>query len=633
MKTHNIPWKLLAGLFLFIGTIAIFYFSMGKFWFADDDLGTIVNGLIYSKNDFIRVFSSDCRSFIVPINYQRSLPNFISGFLRPIQNVVFTIIHYCAGFDPYAYFFVNVLIHACNAVLLFYLALLVMPCSFAFLAGALFAIYPEYAWVGWIASLPNVLSLFLFLLSILCFRTFVIKHDWKAWVAYASSGILFFLALLSRESVVLMPLWIAAGVFFFVTKQDDGLFKRLWTSFCYTSIFFVAHVAYIVMRMWAFGFESLTRTYNNLFLRFPWLCKILGHQTSMPPKLPTTSSPANASAVIDHVSGAQQKAGAVSLFDSVTIKIQKFFGFVQRWLEVYFSIDVTTIYGSVLLFLLAGFVGIFLWYAYRNHKQALLWLLLGIVCASWPGFLAYPCSRYLNLAFPFITLLFVGGMYLSFSAPKKRWFLYLTIPLTCVALLRGIQNNVHYVAQTGHNAWNNSERFRTFWETHAFDEKVKVILLGSPFVSDIASIFQVGFNNLKMQVAFELFSTYAQQSVFGCKLDYCVTNVPSKLVPIEHGFRFISGDKEHCAWWMHFSDHPIRFNTKTRAYEWMSEDYQVDRWYQSSMGKFKIHEMIDGKYITDVSFIFDPEWIDENTVFVTWDTQGGKYCLLEARHL
>jgi len=70
-----------------------------------------------------------------------------------------------------------------------------------------------------------------------------------------------------------------------------------------------------------------------------------------------------------------------------------------------------------------------------------------------------------------------------------------------------------------------------------------------------------------------------------------------------------------------------------RAYRWNKTLHQIDKWHPCSMGKFKIHERIGGKYITDVSFIFNKKWIDKNTVFISWDTLKGKYTTLDASHL
>src|SRR5271163_4968886 len=103
MEQRSGSWKVMlaSGLILFFIVFLVFGFALDKLWFREDDLGTILNGLIHSWDDFVRVFSSDCRSFVTASNYQRTIPNIVSGFLRPIQNVVFTIVYFFFGVDPF----------------------------------------------------------------------------------------------------------------------------------------------------------------------------------------------------------------------------------------------------------------------------------------------------------------------------------------------------------------------------------------------------------------------------------------------------------------------------------------------------------------------------------------------------
>ncbi|QQR49635.1 hypothetical protein IPF37_02220 [bacterium] len=46
-----------------------------------------------------------------------------------------------------------------------------------------------------------------------------------------------------------------------------------------------------------------------------------------------------------------------------------------------------------------------------------------------------------------------------------------------------------------------------------------------------------------------------------------------------------------------------------------------------------IHQRIDGRFITDISFIFDSKWLTPDTVFVVWDSLKGEYQILKADHL
>jgi len=676
--------KMLGGVILFGVTFILLGFSVKELWFREDDLGTIVNGLIRNWNDFVRVFSSDCRSFIVPMNYRRTEPNFISGFLRPIQNVFFTGIYYFWDFNPHAYYLVHVALHAFNAMLLFYLSSCFVPVSFSLLAGFLFAFYPNVSWLTWIGTMQNSLSTLFLLLSGLVFyrflvqtRCFIPRDDashllgttgkgvnpenshllgttgkgvnpenskkitiyrlpeepmqWASRGVSILAGLLFFLSLLSRENGLFIPFWLLLGVFLFYTDTAKNWWQRGLISLRYTMIFFVMNACYVVTRMWAFGFGTLARTYNNLFIRYPWLTQIFGNHEPVSNAVSAATTPTTPVVhTVTSVVHAQATASPTffeKVFDILSLKIKS----LISWLSNIFVVSAETWVRTSFLFFLTLFFILFLIIAYRKHKQLLFWLFVGVGCGIWPGFLAYPCARYINLAYPFLAVLLVVGMYLltkQNSGLKQKILLGAALLFAGLATIKGAYQNSFELASAGRGAWEYNKRFEKFFQENTFDKKVKVILLGSPFVSDIQSIFQVGFNHLAMPVAFELFSTFAEKGSFGCQKDYRTRDVASQLVAIKNGYRFISEDTEHCAMWMQFSDHPIRFNQKNRAYEWTTEPYQADQWYQSSMGKFKIHEMIEGKYVTDISFVFDPGWIDENTVFVTWDTEQGKYRLI-----
>lgn len=631
--------KLFFGLALFIITFGILGFSVHELWFREDDLGTIVNGLIRNWNDFVRVFSSDCRSFIVPVNYRRTEPNFISGFLRPVQNVFFTIIYYLWDFNPHAYYLVHVGLHALNAVLLFYLASLFVPISLSVLAGFLFAFYPNVSWLPWIGTMQNSLSTLFLLASVILFYKFLVRPKSSgAFCLLVSSGILYFISLLSRENGLMIPVWLFLGVYLLYSQKDQKFWQKLKISLNYTLVFFIANITFVAMRIWAFGFGTLGRTYNNLFIRFPWLTKWVSFFSptvqTISPVTPdqTIQTVSQVVQTVTHVQTSVNTNVSVSFFDSISLKFSGLSKYILSWLGTLFELPASTVLQQVCIYLLGLFFLLFLLRAYHEHKKLLLWLTFGLMCGLWPGLLAYPCSRYINLGYPFFIIMIVVGVYLLTRDTNKKYARFL-IPciwvLSSLACIKGAYQNSCELKTIGYGAWDYNKRFEKFCISHTFDKKVNLILLGSPFVSDIQNIFQVGFKNLDMSVAFELFSTFAEKNSFGCKGDYQIRNVPSKFVKIPDGFRFISGDKEHCAMWMQFSDHPIRFNPEHRSYEWTKDNYETNRWYQSSMGKFMIHELVDGKYITDISFIFDPVWINEHTVFVTWNTMTGEYRILE----
>jgi Flp pilus assembly protein TadD len=123
----------------------------------------------------------------------------------PVTNTVFWIESHLFGGHAGGYHALNILLQVANALLVWgVLRRLEIPG--AWLAGLIFGIHPVHAEsVAWISELKNLLSMFFYLVSLLCFFEIEEKRVFSGSVAYAASLLLFLLALLSKTHVVFLP--------------------------------------------------------------------------------------------------------------------------------------------------------------------------------------------------------------------------------------------------------------------------------------------------------------------------------------------------------------------------------------------------------------------------------------------
>jgi len=108
------------------------------------------------------------------------------------------------GLNPAGHHFISVLLHALNAVLLFFLFERLTGLAWrSLLLAALFAVHPlNVESVAWAAERKNVLSMFFFLLALLAYCAYVRRRSVGRYLVVTC---LFALALMSKPQVITFP--------------------------------------------------------------------------------------------------------------------------------------------------------------------------------------------------------------------------------------------------------------------------------------------------------------------------------------------------------------------------------------------------------------------------------------------
>jgi len=173
-------------------------------------------------------------------------------FYRPLLTLWFLINKTVFGLNPHWFHVTTVLAHVTAAALAFFVAReLLKDAGAALFATAIFAFHPLQAEsASWISSVNDSLA------AALCFASFLIyrkartkPHNSAAW--WTLAGILFFLALFTKEVSVVLP-----GIILIDLWSDSGGKPRSAASQRYLapiSVYALVAVVWLVLRSWVLG--------------------------------------------------------------------------------------------------------------------------------------------------------------------------------------------------------------------------------------------------------------------------------------------------------------------------------------------------------------------------------------------
>lgn len=191
---------------LFLLACAVYANTLAHGFVTDDNLQLLKNPLVTDFHHIPAIFSGSVAGFIGNTD----------NYYRPVHLLVYMFLYYLAGFNPFAYHLLIVLLHGLSTVLVYALVRrMAQPASVAVAAAAVFAVHPIHTEVvNWVAAVPDAL-----LTPIVVFALWLFVRQGAAprRLQIAAHGGLYLLALFTKEpGVMLLPLyagyeWICLG--------------------------------------------------------------------------------------------------------------------------------------------------------------------------------------------------------------------------------------------------------------------------------------------------------------------------------------------------------------------------------------------------------------------------------------
>lgn len=184
-----------------------------------------------------------------------------SNMYRPILLISLAVDYVLWKNNPLGYHLTSIILHSLNAILVFLiLKKLFQKKILALLTSILFVLHPiQTESVAYASGRTDLLFSFFCLFSILFFLTFL---DTRTRSFFISSIVLFVLAILSKETAVMLPLLLLFLTFLY--KKSNIKNKLL-----YLTPFFLISVCYFLLRLTLLNFGNTLNFYSGKNLEAP----------------------------------------------------------------------------------------------------------------------------------------------------------------------------------------------------------------------------------------------------------------------------------------------------------------------------------------------------------------------------
>ncbi len=242
MKTYFTPTRAIA-LLLFFLTLGVYANALGGGFIGDDYYFVVLNRGIETLVKPGEFFLGTARTAVNMLQ---------SDVYRPLTVLSFAVTRFLFELNPLPYHLVNNILHALNAVVLFFLFRKITGEELkAAFAAAIFAVHPvQTEAVTWISGRGNVQYTFFLLSSFFAFAKWR-DGDKGSHRFYAASLILYILSMFSKEHGIVLPSLLLAWVLIMPRKTPHSGRRdfRALLAFFLLGALFLAVRTYVLGRL------------------------------------------------------------------------------------------------------------------------------------------------------------------------------------------------------------------------------------------------------------------------------------------------------------------------------------------------------------------------------------------------
>lgn len=262
---HIFKKEILPVFLIIIAGFIIYANSFKNEFVWDDELLIINNHHIKSPYFIPHIFTTDL--------FREG--NGIGSFYRPIQSITYMVDYAIWKLNPFGYHLTNLILHILTSLTLYYLISLVCHNrKVAFLTSLFFIVHPIHtSAITYISGRAEPIYLFLLLVSLILYLKSNEIGDSKRNYFFFFSILVYILALISKESVLIFPALIILYEWSFGRGARLSVAMRnRWKIFLFIFITFV----YLLVRFFILGFSkvSVGGNLHDLYHRILTFCSI-----------------------------------------------------------------------------------------------------------------------------------------------------------------------------------------------------------------------------------------------------------------------------------------------------------------------------------------------------------------------